>query len=104
MCFINKYTQGGALIKIAETPQYQRLEFCIVKIRATWVRRLSHGTLKIQSLTRTANGGGTHVRHAATQRLSVYGHRAKTGHECFVAYQHEIWIEMPIGLNFYKQR
>jgi hypothetical protein len=30
-CFINKYTQGGALMKIAEKSKYQRAQFRIAK-------------------------------------------------------------------------
>jgi hypothetical protein len=31
MCLINKYTQGGALMKIAKITKYRLQKFCIMK-------------------------------------------------------------------------
>jgi hypothetical protein len=94
MCFINKYTQGGALMKIAETPQYRRLKICIVKNLSSLSKKVQSGNSKIQSQTRTTQW------------------RQHTGQACSRTAIEVLWppsqnwarvLMLPISLNFYKQ-
>ena len=66
MCFINKYTQGSALMKIAGTPQYQHLKICVVKNLSSLGKKVQSGNSKIQALTRTTQWQ-QHTRQARSR-------------------------------------